>query len=247
MSIDSISDLNGLKAAGRVVADALRAMKRRVAPGVSTSDLDEVAAAVLAEAGARSAPALVYGFPGTTCICVNDEIVHGIPGSRRLRPGDVITLDVTVELDGYFADAAVTVPVPPVSAVARRLCACAESAFQRGLEAATAGTQLSRVGAAIQSETERRGFRVFRDLSGHGTGRTIHEAPAVLNHFDPSATERLTDGLVITIEPLVGAGVARTRLARDGWTVRTADGSLSAHHEHTIVVTRGRPRIVTAA
>jgi methionyl aminopeptidase len=247
MSIESPSDLSGLRAAGRVVADALRAMKRHVSPGVSTADLDDVAAGVIAAAGARSAPALVYAFPGTTCISVNDEIVHGIPGSRRLRPGDLVTLDVTVELDGYFADAAITVPVPPVSAIARRLCACAASAFYSGLDVATAGAPLSRVGAAIQSETERRGFRVFRDLSGHGIGRTIHEEPTVPNHFDPSARERLTDGLVITIEPLVGAGAARTRLARDGWTVRTADGSLSAHHEHTIVITRGRPRILTAA
>lgn len=245
MSIDSEEDLAGMRRAGRVVARALRAMRQAVREGITTEELDRVAARVLEEHGARSAPQLAYGFPGTSCISVNDEAVHGVPGTRRLRRGDLVTLDVTVELDGYYADAAVTVGVPPVSREAQRLIECAEAAFRRGARAARAGERLASVGGAVEAEVERRGFKVLRDLCGHGIGRSIHEEPSVVNYYDPDDRTRLTQGLVIALEPIVSVGSHHTRTASDGWTLASADGSLTAHYEHTLMVTRGYPVLLT--
>lgn len=247
MSIESEKDLEGMKRAGRVVALALKAMREAVREGVTTAELDAVAAGVLARHGARSAPKSVYGFPGTACISVNDEAVHGVPGPRALRKGDVVTLDVTAELDGYFADSAVTVGVPPVAPVARALLECAEAAFWRALKAVRAGQPLARVGGAVESEVERRGFHVLRELCGHGIGRGIHEPPEVVNFYDRFDRTRLTEGLVIALEPIVAVSTERTRTAADRWTVLSADGSLTAHFEHTLVVTRDRPVLLTAA
>lgn len=247
MSIDSEEDLQGMRRAGRVVALALKAMREEVREGISTEELDAVAARVLREHGARSAPNLVYDFPGTSCISVNEEAVHGVPGARRLAPGDLVTLDVTVELDGYFADAAVTVGVAPVSDLARRLMECAEAAFRKAARAVRAGERLALVGGSVEAEVERRGFTVLRDLCGHGIGRSIHESPSVANYYDPRERTRLTEGMVIALEPIISAGGHRTRTGIDGWTLASADGSLTAHHEHTIVVTKGRPILLTAA
>lgn len=247
MSIETETELEGMRRAGHVVALALRAMREAVREGITTGELDEVAARVMAEHGARPAPRMVYGFPGSTCISVNDEAVHGIPGARRLEKGDVVTLDVTLELDGYFADAAITVGVQPVADEARRLIIAAEAAFHAGAKAARAGQRLSAVGAAVEAEVERRGFRVLRELCGHGIGRAIHEEPQVVNHALRGDYTRLTDGLVIALEPVIGASTRRTRETGDGWTISTADGGLSAHFEHTMVITRGRPLLLTAA
>ena len=247
MSIDSEKDLEGLKRAGRVVALALAAMREAVCAGITTAELDAIAGKVLRTPGARSAPQLAYDFPGLTCISVNDEAVHGIPGPRRLQQGDLVTLDVTVELDGYYADAAITVGVPPVSDDAARLIACAEAAFQRGASVARAGERLSKVGGAVEAEVRRRGFKVLRDLHGHGIGRSIHEEPSVPNYSDPYDRTRLTYGMVIALEPIVSVSAERTRTARDGWTISSADGSMTAHYEHTLAITRGQPLLLTAA
>lgn len=247
MSIDSEKDLEGLRRAGRVVALALEAMRGAVGEGITTQELDEIAAGVLRTHGARSAPRMLYDFPGTACISVNDEAVHGVPGSRRLAPGDLVTLDVTVELDGYYADAAITVGVPPIAELAQRLLHCAESAFWHAAKAARAGEKLSRLGGRVEEEVERHGFRVFRDLCGHGIGRSIHEEPSVCNYYDPRERRRLTSGLVIALEPIVSAGARHTRMGADGWTLSSADGSLTAHYEHSIVITNGEPIILTAA
>lgn len=247
MSIESERDWLGLKVVGRIVYLALAAMRRQVRPGITTGELDAVGARVLAEHGARSAPRLVYGFPGEICISLNDEAVHGIPGDRAVAPGDLVKLDVTAEKDGYMADAAVTVPVPPVSAEARRLAECARSAFFKALDVARPGHRVNEIGGVIEREVRRAGFSVLRDLSGHGIGRAIHEEPSVPNFPDPGCREPLTEGLVITIEPIIATGSGRAVNARDGWTVRTADGSLSAHFEHTLVVRKGRPFLLTAA
>jgi methionyl aminopeptidase len=246
VSIETPEELCRMRAAGRAVALTLATMRGRVRPGVTTAELDEAARRVFAAVGARSAPRLVYGFPGETCISVNDEAVHGIPGSRTVEPGDLVTLDVTLEVDGYMADAAVTVPVPPVDDEALALCACAEAALARGIRAARAGRSISEIGAAVQQETERRGFRVLSELTGHGIGRTIHEPPLVPNVATLS-DDRLEEGTVITIEPIVAAGGDRVRQLPDGWTLSTADGARSAHAEHTLVVRRGRPLVLTAA
>jgi methionyl aminopeptidase len=248
VSIESDADLEGLRRVGRVVALTLAETRRAVVPGVSTAELDGIAAAELERHGARSAPALVYGFPGAICICVNDEAVHGVPGTRRLAAGDIVTLDVTAELGGYMADAAVTLPVPPCAPLAERLVGTAEAALWRGIAAARGGRPLNAIGRAVGRAVDGAGFTVLRPLSGHGIGRTIHEEPSVLNYDDPRSRSRLTPGLVITIEPIISARGEALRQDADGWTVRTRDGSLTAHAEHTIVVTRsGSPLVLTAA
>ena len=246
MSIDSPDELERLRATGRVVANAIRAMRAAVAPGVTTGELDRIGARVFADAGARSGPQLDYGFPGATCISVNDEAVHGIPGPRRLRTGDLVKLDVTVELDGFYADACVSVAVGKTKPSLLGLVAAARHGLDEGLRAASAGVPLHRVGAAVEAAVRQRGHRVCRELAGHGIGRRIHEPPTVPSYADAEATERLSEGLVITIEPIVSAGSGDVRIADDGWTVLTADGAPSAHVEHTVVITSGAPLVLTA-
>jgi methionyl aminopeptidase len=247
MSIKSAADWRGLRAVGRVVRLTLDALEQHARPGVTTGELDRVAARVFAAHAARSAPSLVYGFPGTVLISVNDEVVHGIPGSRRVKAGDVLKLDVTAEKAGYMADAARTIVLEGESEVARRLCGCVQQAFTSAMSVARAGTLVSEVGRAIEAEVHRCGFSVVRGLGGHGIGRTIHEAPSVPNYYDPQQTDVLTEGLVLTIEPIISCGSGEAFEDRDGWTIRTKDGSLAAHHEHTLVITGDRPVLLTAA
>jgi methionyl aminopeptidase len=246
MSITSAEQLEKLKTCGRIVAKALRAMAAAVRSGVTTAELAAIGAKVLAEHGARSSPPLVYGFPGDVCISVNDEVVHGIPGGRVLQPGDLVKLDLTAEKDGYYTDSAVTVQVPPVSTAAFQLTRCAERAFRQSLSAARAGNSVRDIGRAVEREARRRGFHVIRELGGHGIGRTIHEPPSVPNFPDASNHAQLTEGLVLTIEPIIAEGTSRVRLDSDKWTVRTVDGSLAAHYEHTLVITNGEPILLTA-
>jgi methionyl aminopeptidase len=248
MSIESERDLAGLKAAGKVVAEALAAMRAAVRPGVTTRELDEIGASVFARHGARSAPQLAYDFPGVNCISVNDEAVHGVPSDRVLAEGDLVKLDVTAELDGYMADAAITVPVGAVGDDALSLVAAAERALTRAIGVARAGVRLNEIGRAVQSEVQQAGFFVLPQLGGHGIGRTIHEPPSVPNHYVASDETVLTEGLVITIEPIISATTSRAvGPGSDGWTIATADHGLSAHAEHTIVITRHAPVVLTAA
>lgn len=247
MSIESPEDFNGLSRVGKVVASTLRAMADYVRPGVTTEDVDRVGAQILKRHGARSAPQMIYDFPGINLISVNDEVVHGIPGSRILRPGDIVSLDVTAELDGYIADAAITIPLPPHSRKARRLCRCARNAFEKALAVARASSPINCIGKAVEREVERQGFSVIQELTGHGVGRVIHEDPIVANIFDPRDSEPLTEGLVITIEPLIAESSGKIFEDRDGWTIRTSDGGLSAHYEHTVVITQGRPILLTSS
>jgi methionyl aminopeptidase len=246
MSIETEDELEGLRRAGHVVAVALRELRRRVQAGVSTGELDRVAGRVFARHGARSAPKLVYGAPCEVFISVNDEAVHGVPGARRLRRGDLVKLDVTAELDGFYADACVSVAVAPAAPRVRRLVSAADAALTRGMAAAVAGAPVRAISEAVAREAAARGVSVLEDLGGHGIGRTIHEAPSVPNVPDPGDPTRLHAGLVITVEPILGAGGAGIRPGGDGWTLRTADGALAAHVEHTIVVTAGRPLVLTA-
>ena len=246
MSVESEADLEGLTRAGRIVALALAAMRRSVRPGMSTKELDDVGARVFRQHGARSAPQLTYGFPGVNCISLNDEAVHGVPSSRRfISRGDLVKIDVTAELDGYMADAAVTVEAGSWTPAKQRLLRAAASALGRGLRTARAGATVGSVGAAVSSEVERRGYHVIPELGGHGIGHGIHEPPSIPNYPDPNATSVLTEGLVVTVEPIITAGVGRVRRSRDGWTLPTMDSRLSAHVEHTIVVTRDRPLVLT--
>jgi methionyl aminopeptidase len=246
MSIDSDDDLQALRRVGQLIGQALAAMERAAAPGMTTADLDDVGAKVLKAGGARSAPQLVYGFPGFNLLSVNDEIVHGIPGRRRLEPGDVLKLDVTAELDGYIADAARTVVLAPGTPVAERLRDSARHAFDRAAGVARAGELVSTIGRHVEESVKADGFNVVRALSGHGVGRTIHEAPSVPNYFDRRQRDVLTEGLVLTIEPIISERPCRAVDSRDGWTIRTSDGSLAAHYEETIVITSGAPIVLTA-
>src|SRR3954468_745903 len=246
MSVDTPEELAGLRRAGRAVAATLREVARRVRPGVTTAELDAFAAQVFARHGARSAPALVYDFPGAICISVDDEAVHGIPGPRRLREGQLVKLDVTVERDGFFADAAVSVPVGRVKPGVSRLVATAQSALNEALAAVRPGMTNAELGGIVEAAVERRGARVPRELTGHGIGRTIHEGPTVPNYADHDDVETLTEGLVMTIEPIIAQSTRTTVTEDDGWTISTDDGSVSAHAEHTLVVRDGRPLILTA-
>ncbi len=247
MSITSPEELLGMQAAGSVVSLMLGAMTSAVRPGITTLKLDDIGAAVMKQHGARSAPSMVYGFPGSSCISVNDEAVHGIPSGRVLEDGDLVKLDVTVEKNGFMADAALTTPVGEVSDEKLRLVACAKRAFEKAMRVARAGVRVSEIGRAVEREVQRRGFSVIRDLAGHGIGRTIHEGPRVPNYADPSSDEILTEGLVITVEPIIATGSGKAYLSRDQWTVMTLDHSPSAHYEHTLVITKGLPMLLTAA
>jgi len=247
VSIDGPEEMEGMRAAGWVVRRVIDAMMEKVRPGVTTKELDEVGAAVMREHGAQSAPALVYNFPGANCISLNEEAVHGIPSDRQVQEGDLLKLDVTVEKNGFMADAAVTVAVGQVSDSNQELIACAERAFQKAMLVARAGFRVSDIGRAVEKEVRRSGFSVIRDLGGHGIGRTIHEDPRIPNYADPAANQILTEGLVITVEPIIAAGSGRAMVAKDGWTVLTADHRPSAHYEHTLVITKRAPILLTAA
>ncbi|MEP7292643.1 MAG: type I methionyl aminopeptidase [Chloroflexota bacterium] len=246
MSIESERDIEGLLRIGRIVGLAIQTMREALEPGMTTAELDGVGERFLLSNGARSAPQLAYKFPGVTCISINDEVAHGIPGARVVQPGDVVNIDVSAELDGYFADAGETVGVPPVSVETERLLKCGRRALARAIEAARAGNRLNSIGRAVQSEAERCGYNVIRDLSGHGVGRAIHEKPSVPNYYSHRARETLTEGLVITLEPFLTPGTGRIYTAEDGWTIKTADGKPFAQFEHTIIITKDKPILVTA-
>ncbi len=247
MTLSSQDDLEGMRRVGRLVAAAIQEMKTAVRAGMTTAELDAVGAEFLRRRGARSAPQFTYNFPGFNLISVNEQIVHGVPGPRLLAPGDVIKIDVTAELGGYIADSAVTVLLHPVSPLARKLRKCAKAAFEKGLAAARLGNLVNDIGAAVEREVRRHGFSVLRGLCGHGVGQTIHEAPEVPNFYDPRSRTPLTEGLVLAVEPMISAEPSQLVTEPDGWTIRTRNRSLTAHYEHTIVITRGEPLVLTAA
>src|SRR3954452_10404986 len=218
MSIRTQEQLEKLRAIGRIVRAALDRTAEAVRPGITTGELDEIGARVLEANGAESAPPKVYGFPGALCISVNEEAIQGIPGDRVICDGDLVKLDLVAEKDGYFADAAVTVTVAAVVETARELLRCAEIGFWQAAKQATVGNRVFDIGRAVERETRRCGFHVMRELCGHGVGRTIHEAPSVPNYHDGRFRQRLTEGLVITIEPIIAAGTGKGVLADDKWT-----------------------------
>lgn len=247
MTIETDRDLQGLLAVGRVVRGTIAAMEAAVCPGITTGELDQVAQQFLAQAGARSAPMIEVAYPSATCISVNEEAAHGLPGPRRIAPGDLVTLDVAAELGGYYADAAVTVAVPPVQPAHRRLCQCAEAALEAAVQAVRSERALRAIGRAAEGVARQYGYRVVRALHGHGVGRRMHEAPRSIPHFDdPQARQPLKEGLVLAIEPHLTLGSGAVVDAADGWTIRTRDRKRVAVFEHTVIVTAGAPIIVTA-
>ncbi len=247
MTVRSRGDLRELLDLGALAARVLGCLARAARPGVATAELDGIAARLLRRAGAESAPQRQYGFPGHVCLSRNDEIVHGVPGATRLRPGDVLKIDVTLERGGYVVDTACTVLLAGARSPASRLAACARRALAAALDALRPGAPLRVVGRAVEREAGASGFHVLRELQGHGLGPRIHEAPAVPNFDDPAATQRPGEGLVLAVEPILAEAPTHAVEAADGWTLRTSNSALAVHHEHTVVVRDGPPLVVTGA
>jgi methionyl aminopeptidase len=243
----SQAELEKMRAAGRLVAEVLTQLSAMVAPGVTTADLDEAAEKRIRQAGASPAFKGYHGYPATICASINEEVIHGIPSGRRvLNPGDVISIDVGVSLDGYFGDSAVTLPVGPVSEQAATLLRVTEESLYKAIERVKPGGRVSDIGHAVQKHVEAFGFSVVREFVGHGIGQRMHEEPQVPNYGEPGRGPRLSEGMVLAIEPMVNAGKPAVKVLADGWTAVTRDNILSAHFEHTVAVTADGPWILTA-
>jgi methionyl aminopeptidase len=234
-----------MRIAGRIVANTLQELRYSMEPGMTTKEVDRIADQLIRGQGGDPAFPYVNHFPGCVCISVNNEVVHGIPGKRRLKEGDIVKLDVGAIYDGYHGDAAITVPIGEVSPEARRLVDVTEESLAVGIRAAGPEAHLYDIGAAIQDYVEPQGFRMVRQYVGHGIGRGLHEDPTVPHFRQSSRGIRLRPGMVFTIEPMVNAGTYDTRLLSDGWTVVTADDRLSAQFEHTIVITESGADVLT--
>lgn len=246
MTIETHHDVVALQRVGRIVSQVLHRMLDAAEPGMRTRDLDAIDARLLAQEGARSAPQLTYQFPGATCISINEEAAHGVPGERVIRAGDVLNIDVSAELDGYFADTGGTRVVPPTTPLKTRLCHATRSALQLAMAQARAGRPLHCIGRAIQRTAKAHGFRVIENLGSHGVGRALHEAPDhIAGIFDPTDRRVLQEGMVITIEPFLSTRSRTVTESADGWTLVGAPGNLSAQYEHTMIITRGAPIVVT--
>jgi methionyl aminopeptidase len=233
--------------AGTLLAQVLKDLRAACRPGVATIELDTLAERLIREGGAVPGFLGYQGFPNSICVSINDEAVHGIPGKRRIKEGDLVSLDLGLILDGFWADVGTTVAVGPVDKEARRLVEVTEEALKAGIEQAQPGNRLGDVSAAVQAHAEAAGFAVIRQFVGHGIGREMHEDPQVPNFGHPGTGPELKPGMTLAIEPMVNAGTEEVYIKPDGWTVCTADGALSAYSEHTVAVTRDGPRILTVA
>jgi methionyl aminopeptidase len=247
IQLKSPREIDAMARGGQILARTLRVLRDAVRPGVSTGELDQVAEDFIrSHDGAVPAFKGLYGFPGSVCISVNHEIVHGIPSRKRvLAEGDIVSLDFGVKFEGMFTDSAETVPVGEVAAADQRLLDVTRASLEAGIGAARAGNHIGDIGHAVQSVVERAGFSVVRELVGHGVGHGPHEDPQVPNHGKPKRGTKLVPGLTIAIEPMVNAGLPGTRTLSDKWTVVTVDGRKSAHFEHTVAVTEDGPRVLT--
>ncbi|MBI2836360.1 MAG: type I methionyl aminopeptidase [Chloroflexi bacterium] len=235
-----------MRQAGRIVATVLEMLKLSLRPGIRTAELDEIAAREVARLKAKPSFRGYHGYPANLCVSINDEIVHGIPGERLLREGDVVSLDFGAIFRGFQGDAAITVGVGTISPEAQRLIEACEGALYAGIAAAHPGVKLGAVSAAIQNYAEFRGYGVVREYTGHGIGRQMHEEPHVPNFGKPEDGPEIEQGMTLAIEPMLNIGDWRTKVGGDRWTVSTLDGSLSAHFEHTIAITGGEAEVLTA-
>ncbi len=246
MTADSQQDIEYLKAIGRVCAETLRRMMDATRAGMPTRELDEIGRAFLEAEGARSAPQITYNYPAATCISVSPVIAHGIPDEHVLQEGELIHIDVSAELDGYYADTGASLVVSKRDRNLQKLLEATKATLMKTLHAAKAGNPLNGIGRTVQNEAHKRGYNVIYDLTGHGIGRKLHENPReILNFYNPNDRRMLNDGLVLAIEPFLTTGVGRVIQEGDGWSLRTSDRAIAAQFEHTIVVTRNEPIILT--
>ncbi|MDK9712000.1 type I methionyl aminopeptidase [Acidaminobacter sp.] len=243
--VKSSTEIEYMRESGKIVATVHSVLKDMIKPGITTKELDEIAERIILEHGAQPAFKGYGGFPATICASVNEEVVHGIPGDRMLREGDIISIDVGALKNGYYGDSAKTYPVGKISAKAEKLIRVTRESFYEGLKFCKVGYRLSDVSHAIQMHVEAEGFSVVRDYVGHGIGASLHEDPQIPNYGPAGKGPRLSPGMVLAIEPMINAGRFLVRVLGDNWTVVTADGSLSAHYEHTIAITDEDPIILT--
>jgi len=246
MTADSQKDIQHLKAVGRICAETLRTMQAQVCVGMTTRELDDIGRAFLEAEGARSAPQVMYKFPGATCISVSPVIAHGIPNEHILSEGELIHIDVSAELDGYYADTGASMVVAKRERHLDKLLEATKATLMKAVRAAKAGSPLNGISRTVQNEARKRGYNVIYDLTGHGIGRRLHEAPnEILNYYDSKDRRILNEGLVLAIEPFLTPGIGRVTQERDGWSLRTSDKTIAAQFEHTIIVTKNEPIILT--
>ena len=243
----SPAEIEKMRAASMLVAEVLEEIASMVAPGVSTLDLDAAAERLVRDAGAQPAFKGYRGYPNTICASVNEQVIHGIPSKQPLAAGDIISLDMGVKMNGFFGDSAVTVPVGAIAHEAAELLRVTRESLEKGIEQVKLGGRVSDIGHAIQAHVEAHGFSVVREFVGHGIGASLHEDPQIANYGDPGRGPRLAEGMTLAIEPMVNVGKPAVKMLLDGWTAVTRDGSLSAHFEHTVAVTKTGPLVLTRA
>lgn len=248
MTIENDADLAALKKIGGIVARTLQAMGKALEPGMATRELDEIGRALLEREGARPAPALTYGFPGATCISVFPDVAHGIPNDRVLKAGDLVNIDVSAELDGYFADTGASFAMPPSSPRIERLARDGKRALWSGIGSVRAGAKLGDIGRSIEAFADRHGYSLIRNLASHGVGRGLHEEPKEIPTWKDARERRsIHEGMVFTIEPFLSLGSRWAVEGDDDWTLRTDTGQPTVQYEHTLVATRRGAIILTAA
>lgn len=246
MTIETMEQLEGLRRIGKIVANCLQHMARAMEPGMTTRELDKLGRDFLAAHGARSAPELSYKFPGATCISVNNEIAHGIPGDRVLATRDLVNIDVSAELDGLFADTGGSFMIPPETKIKRQVCDATREALNEAIKVARAGQPIRAIGAAVEATAKRRRLTIIRNLGSHGVGRALHEEPEFIASFhDPKDKRLLKENMVITIEPFLSSGAHMAEDGADGWTLLTDPRFVTAQYEHSMVITKGAPIILT--
>lgn len=246
MIVKTNEELEALKKIGRICAEIRDAMQAATKPGVTTKELDEIAGRMFAEVGAISGPKGEYDFPGYTCISVNHEVAHGIPGNKVIKEGDLVNIDVSGSLDGYFADTGISFVVGDGYEQKEKLCQVAKSAFDRAMTKVKAGSKLNQIGKAVEREAKDHGLTVIMNLTGHGVGRSLHEEPShVLNYYDAWDTTIMKEGMVLAVEPFISEKAEHIVESGDGWTYVTPDQSLVAQIEHTVIVTKDKPILIT--
>ena len=247
MVISNKQDLMGIMAIGRICGLTLQHMIENAEVGMSTAELDEIGAKFLAKHKARSAPILAYRFPGHTCISINDEAAHGIPSKDKIiQAGDLVNIDVSAEKDGYWADCGMSIGMPPITPERQKMLDMTRGAFEVAFETAKAGMYVYEVGRAVEKFIVRNGYQVLDQLGGHGVGRGIHEAPSIPNWYNRTMRQKLEENGVITLEPFLSTRTRVVMQMPDGWTLKTSDGSLATQYEHTVIITKNKPILVTA-